>query len=359
MTRISTIHGIPPDEYAERGAMVQPSGYIPYLSLTQGEMELFLAMQRNKILAQWYGVDAPQYQQAVTMLQNALYQDIRNGVHFVGAIPDNLQNVARLINRAQRQNAPVSNTPFFRASKMAGIGASPIDFKARFEACMKHAENANSKAEADRRRRVCLTMARVEKILNDGIENSAHHMLYKSIPADFTIPSRVDTKRILHQTGVEGMAIVAKMSAHYMYQWVENGVIGKNASGGVGPYSSPVTSFALSPDADALVAKYEKNLPLNKKKGKIQGIHGFAAAVPIIVALVGAAASAAATILKALRSEEAYAMSEARGFGTTAWGGNPNDWILASGNQPVNSSNNTLFILGIGLAAILILSDDN
>lgn len=372
MTRISTIHGIGADEFAGRSAMVSSQGYIPYLSLTVGEMELYLAAQRARILAQWYGSDAPQYAQAVQMIDNALNAGVHGGVRWMGAVPDELQGVARMITQVQRQTRPASRALFYRPGGMVrGIGAIiPVD--QRKAECIKAADaSTNSAIELVKLIKKCEENFQVEKILNGALEKSSHHVLYKQMPAGYTVPNMVANKQLYHKTGVEGMAAVGDIVPSLMYGWTEVGVLSRNAqSPQIGPIGSIQSSVLLAPDP----GKSWENLSMwantqNPKKIKTMGISGIGfvplvppvdpvtAGINIVLAIAGAL-TVAAKLLNELRSAKAYAMNEAQGFGTSAFQADKTDWLIGANNPDVTPGGvNPMWLLAGG-AALLLLMDD-
>jgi hypothetical protein len=371
MTRISTIHGIGADEYAGRAAMVTSQGYIPYLSLTVGEMELYLAAQRARIMAQWYGNDGPKYREAVTMIDNALHTGVHNGINWINAVPNELQGVAQMITQARRQTQPASRALFHRPGGVVrGIGEI-IPVQQRFDACMLYAVSANSSNERNRRIKQCKENFEVEKILNGALEKSSHHVIYKQIPGGYTVPSMVANKELYHKTGVEGLASAGEIVPSLMYGWTEVGVLARNAqSAQIGPIGSVQSSVLLAPDPEASWA----NLSTwangqDPKKIKMLGIKGIGvvpiippvdpvtAGLNIVIAIAGAL-TVAATLLKELRSAKAYAMNEAQGFGTSAFQANPNDWLNGAGNPNVTpGAINPMWLLAGGAALFLLMDD--
>ena len=187
MTRISTIHGIGQDEFAGRAAEVTGQSYIPYLSLTKGEMELYLAAQKAKILAQWYGNAAPQYRDAEKMIYNALNTGVHGGIKFIGVVPDHLQNVAAMIKKAESQRQPASRALFYRPGGIVrGIGEI-IPLQQRRAQCLKYANEAEGN-EFWRRLKKCNEIVVIEKILNASLEKSSHHVIYKQMPSGYLVP---------------------------------------------------------------------------------------------------------------------------------------------------------------------------
>ncbi len=361
MTRIYEIHGvrqIPADEYAGRGAEVTASGYVPYLSLTQGEMKLWLAAQRAKILSQWYGSDAPQYAQAATMIENALHQGITGGVSFVGAIHDDyLQRVARIIQSASHANRPAASIGIL-ARRGRGIGQI-IPVQDRLQACYAEADKITDALKRQLARAKCRRAADKETIINKNLVGMSPHMLYKSIPKGFRIPTAVETHRTLHRLGVEGIAGVGDITDYALvYEWIENGILQKNTQAGAGPIGSVQASFSLAPNADALIADWDKNW---KSKSQTKWIRGARIGLDpvvggIIIAVLSAAIKVAGDYLTEIRKTEILAMSEARGFGTPEFSANQDQWL---GSDTTAAGGGITPMLLFGGAAVLLLMSDN
>lgn len=358
MTRISEIHGIkaiPPDEWSDRGQQVKPTGYVPYLSLTTGEMQLQLAKQRADILAQWYGSDAPQYAEAARMLGNALNAGIHaGGALSVAAIPDALQNVARLINAAKNRTAPASGSLFYRVAGMKGIGAIIPSEQRKFD-CLKAAKGRPAEIAK------CGKAFAIEEVINKYLDGSSHHILYKSIPKGYTVPLEVAIKRAGHRGAVEGMAQIGNINDYdLMYEWVENGVLATNAGGKVGPIGSVQSSLYLAPDPDAAWSQFKSAYPNSYDKWTgINGPHiGIAPAIAAaLVGLVVAAIGLASKMLTDLQKVDFRAMAEAKQFGTPSFGPDQSDWPKSLNNPEVNTANQDMLMLALLAGGVYLLSE--
>lgn len=352
MTRISEVHGlknIPANEFAGRGAEIKKPAYVPYLSLTKGQMELSLLKQRADILAQFYGKDRPQYAEASKMIANALHVGL-HGYKFMGAIPDVLQGVAAAIEKAKWQTAPASRSLFAPPAKIGQI----IPIEERRKACWEAAGNDMFK------RNKCNQAFEIEKILNDGLEKSGHHMLYKSLPGAYSYPQDVRTKKIFHNTGVDGLANAGNIDADLMTAWVENGIMLVNAQNGIGPIGSVISSLHLAQDPGAELKSFLTWAGPSASKWTQGGINGIGITIDAVVAaLLGIlkwVINMAKKLLEFLRSAKAFAMSEARGFGTKAFNAGQDDWILRQSNPQTTGANPLLYLL-LGGAALLLLKE--
>lgn len=383
MTQISYVHGlgpIPQNEWADRGREVQGSNYLPYNSLTVGEAFLALQRDRLKMLSRYYP-ESKQLKQGVAMLDNALNAGISRGVSFIGAIPNELQDLARIIDQASRYTQPaVRGGIMGRSSIYNGIG-EVVDLgnsSQRFLACLiKKGANPNAVKPSipigDKQRAwvklkeaeaACRLRLNFEDLLNNGVTGMGHHMLYKSIDRDFQpiSGSRVDTKRLLQVIGVESCAKLAEFSdATIMYEWLENGILAKNMEVGAGPVNSVKSSFILSPEPEALWAQYLAENPARAKWEKMNpGISGIGILPAVAIAIVGAITAAialASDFLAAAREKNSLALSNAQGFGSIALKSEQSDWALPPSQTGGGINQNTLLLGGAAVAAYFLLGN--
>lgn len=334
MTRISEVHGIPFNEFADRGKQIKPVSYVPYLSLTTGEMKLQLAAQRARLFAEWYGSDAPEYAEAERMLNRALQAGIHaGGALSIGAIPDALQPIARLINRAQHQTAPASGSLFVKPQGITGGIGAVIPAEQRQQDCLKAAKAKPVEIAK------CNKAFQIEQIINKYLEPGSHHMLYKNVPKNMAIPQEVANKRQDHRLGVEGLANIGRIKdADLMYQWIENGILASNSSGGVGLLGSVKSSFYLSPTPDKYI----------QQDTSVNGINSLIGSA--LVGLLLAAITTATKWLTDLQKVDILAMGETKGFGTKAYSAEEEDWL-----SPETTGDNTMMLIALGVGAYLLM----
>lgn len=360
MTKISYIQAIPTDEAADRGQSVQQltRQYIPYLSLTAGEMRLELLRQRMQMFSRYYP-DVKEYSRAVQMIDDVLKAGVHRGVSFIGAVPNELQNVARVIAQSVTQTQPAAGSLYGRDNTLSGIGAiievaSSLD---RYHNCIRTVNAGPLKGDARQQAlRQCQTTFDIERIYNEYLERIGHHTVYNRLGAAYPkLPTRVDTKRLLHDAGVEGMANAAALEKNLVSDWVENGVLAKNAAIGVGLLSSETTSFYLAPNPDAQLAEYLA-FQKDRKGGKI----GVApAAVAAIVTAIAAVVGAAFQFLTEIQRQKAYAMSQAQGFGTQAYSAAQSDWPTGPENPTTGEqTSKAISILAAAAGAYMLLDDE-
>lgn len=361
MTKVSYIQSIPPDEAAERGQSVQQLSrqYIPYLSLTTGEMRLELLRQRMQMFSRYYP-DVPEYTRAVQMIDDVLKAGVHRGVSFVGAVPDELQKVALVIAQSVNLTQPAAGTLYGRDNTLSGIGAiievaSSLD---RYHDCIRTVNAGPLKGDARQSAlRQCQATFDIERIYNDYLERIGHHTVYNRLSSDYPkLPTRVDTKRLLHDAGVEGMANAAALQKNLVSDWVENGVYAKNAAIGVGLLSSETTSFYLAPNPDTQLAEY---LAFQKDRQGVSRIGIAPAAIAAIATAIAAVVGAAFQFLTELQRQKAYAMSQAQGFGTQAYSAIQSDWATGTNNPTTGQQNTkTLGLIAAAAGAVLLLNDE-
>lgn len=373
MTRVKYIAGIPYGEYMQRGANVGPASYIPYTQLTVGEMKLALLKQQAHLYAQVYP-DVPEYKKAVSMLSNALNAGVSNGIKFIGAVPDELQEVARAIANAKNQTAPASGKFMGpRTSLSQGINADPIVpvVYREYDCVQKAAEWTNQfyrqnkdwdwyekvakitkKAEYVRYlgfKAECETKAYFENLLNQRLEQASCHMLYKGMPNDFkpAIGTQALNKKLFQVLGIEAVANAAEVKQDLLSLWTEVGIQRSNVTNGNAPYGSFVSSALLTPEPQkwAQVA--------NDAKSKIgEPITITLAAVTALVAAIGTALAEAAKLRNGVEQKKQFAFSSAQGFGSPAISPEQNDFLQGGSG---GTENKMLIYGGLALGAYLLL----
>jgi len=377
MTKISYMAGIGANESAQRADGVKPAAFIPYLSLTKGEMALSLMLEQARILAGYYG--APKYKEAATMLENALTNGVHGTAPYFGALEPDLYGVARAINQARRQSAPASGGVVLgRKSITGGIGETIVPYDQRYNECMKSGQYGgalNTQAQCQKR-------LKIEKILNDGLEKCGQYLSYGFLPSKGVdgLPPTAFSKLRSQLIAIQDVARVAKVDQILIGQWLNVGMMRNNATAtGVNkPYGwidtnailtatpevaqnqivtlfntsaskwTSATSEALTGQKfTAIIRKYKKSAAV-----------GFDPATTIaIITAIAALIGGISEFAKQMRVEQADAFSQVNGFGTKALGPEEGDYdgdgILDS--QEGGSGISTPLLLGAGALALLAL----
>jgi hypothetical protein len=401
MTKISQMNGLTPAPFVPTFGIVQD--FVPYTGLTEGEMRLWLLRNQALTYRQLYP-EYKEYQKAYDMLTNALHSNISAGVKFIGAIPDELQVVARAIDQASRQTAPTS-----RGGLISRIGPSAIgdivqtnipdssceayatritnmELKAKFKFELsttnwkrlkggkwvpgtlllnlsKNFSSVKWYQKWENNRLKCESQKTIEGILNGFVINGSHHVLYKEMPNESYVPTLVRAKTVNHQGGVAGLATAGGMKDGLMNLWTETAIQAKNASINIGALNSLQSSSLLAPDPEQFNALLISKLEEAAKKRL--GIGSVAATVAIIGAIT-AAITAAATLVGTLKKEENYALSAAQGtgFGTEKYSASKKDWVESKDpnakdpNTDTTSGNDSMLPLILGGVGLYLLSQD-
>lgn len=387
MSKISYIHGpgqVPQNELPDRGREVKTAKpYIPYTRLTEGEMRLSLLREQLSIYAAAYP-DYKQYAQGLVMVDNALNAGVSNGVNFIGAIPDNLQEVARQIRRASNMTDPAT-IDFIGMprdlSKGVRIGADivPVSIPDCEEYATRKANEFYGKnwntsqykniptalpgpLQAKKKRWLdyrneCQIQTEVERIMNDRLEAAAHHVLYKNISSNYPslAGSRMDVKRLLHVSGIGALANAASVSPSMVQDWTEVGILRKNANVGAGVIGSVQSGFYVAGnDTSEEYDKYRAWIT-DPKKDKIGE-----PVTAIVLAVLGAVTAALAEARKfqaELNQKKALALSAAQGFGTASFSAEKNDINTQSNLGTGGGMNNLILPIGLAVAAFALMED--
>lgn len=393
MTRIAYIAGtvptkkkgkntVSPDEVKQRAAEVSTAAaYVPYNSLTKGEMHLALMLQQAQILNQFY--QQPQYAEAVTILENALYK----GIHGVGAAytgpadTPTLRSVAQAINTARRQTAPAAGGAILARSALNGvhIGEPIIPYEKRLAECQAKAVTPGDKAR-------CIQRMELEKILNNGMEKSGLYLSYGFLPNSSNYPGVATVKVSNGAIAQQEIARAGELSADLVQQWLNVGMMRSNAAvAKLQPYGWVDTNALLMSLPEAGVLEIQKVLDKygNLKKQKIGGAdiaalkRQIAAEIVAIIrkyrqpsvgdpltaaiAIIGAITALLGSVsefAKQLRVQKQDAFAAARGFGTAAFGPEQGDWDgdgIPDSSGPLGGIPTPLLIGGGALAAWYLL----
>lgn len=380
MTKISYIAGIGQDEYAQRAASIPPQPFIPYLSLTKGEMQLALLKEQASILAGFYG--SPKYKQAEEMLDNALYNGVHGSTPYMGAYDPALTSLVKTINAARRETQPASKAMFFGRPQGIGkgihIGDPIIDYDARGKLCRTEANKANTKNERKRRVRECEQTWRIEKILNEGIENCGQYVAYGWLPRNNGLPALALYKLQDQLKAQQDISRVGKFDLVLTRQWLNVGMMRRNAdTAKIQPYGWTNTNAILTmlPEAgqQEIIALFDATVNTPRWRGGVgnaeaqvgaklasiiqkyaqSGVGEPISATLAIVGAITALIKAISEFAKALKVEEQDAFAQVNGFGSRAFGPESGDW---NDPTPATASGNVNpLLIGAGLVGAYLL----
>ncbi|MGL5131990.1 MAG: hypothetical protein ACRC78_05640 [Planktothrix sp.] len=366
-TNIFMVNGL---EAQERGLNVKPNTYLPYTRMTEGQMKLALLKQQADVYAQYYP-EMAEYRQASVMLENALYRGEAYNISGINYRPM-LMQVGREIERSQKIFKPASKV-YIQPEN--GINADIVDIinVSNPNDCDKYATDQTNLKEGKKlatwqykampfgglkgrwlqHRAICEVSIEIEKILNSTLDDGAYHMLYKSLPSKLLYPAAVETKKILHGGGVQGLALAAEVAKGLMDGWVETTILKNNANRGVGPVGSAISGVYLSEDRDNLAEAV--NQIINPTNG-IGAVGVTIVAVTALVTAVAGAIGAAAKMQAELNKKKSGVLNVAQGFGTAAYNPDTTDWNKGA-TQSNNTPNNNLLLLGAAGLGLYFLTE--
>lgn len=388
MTKISYIAGVgATDRRAANGAGIKPQPFIPYLSMTKGEMELALLMEQAQILGGYYG--DPKYLEAETMLQNALYRGLHGATPYLGAYNPDLRRLATVIADARRKTAPASKYVISaRPNMLSGIhiGEPIIPVEDRLKACKDAAmkiPNVFKKAEELSR---CSRRAAIERILNTGLEQCGQYLAYGFLPKSNNLPQTANTKILNHQFAQADIERVGGFSLALLQQWLNTGMMRKNVEvAKIDPLgwegTNALLTFLPEPGQAELLAlfnQFQKNRPgaslsesqagakmaaiVKKYQQPGVGIEPVTAAIAIIgaiTALIGGISEFA----KQVKKEQDDAFAQVNGFGSRFFGPEQGDYDVdgdgtpnEQDSTPKGSGDYTVPLLIGGAAALYFLT---
>lgn len=344
MNEVVYIHGIPRNEFPDRGKEVGGRPFIDYSVLTDGEFSAALLYEQLGILKAYYPELRAEYEAA----QDKLLTSITRGVH-LGAVDTatGYGDIMRLANKVLRE-AKYKNRP--AAGKYPGIGEVPAfeplvgpDCEPILEELRRVRRRlfaGKEKREVEARLEACRQQNRLVAILNQNLEKSGHHILYAyasgSTAANY---SAVITKRVLHNNAIGGFHNISKVSQENLRTWIRNGVMRYNAQGGLEPLQPEQTIDLFK---NAVVGSQGEGV------GVLDPV-----TVSLIVGLVVAALTATVDLIKALNQQERnQLLTNAQGIATEGFGPEDSDF-LSGATQGLPG---WLLPIAVGTGAYLLLS---
>ena len=400
MTRIIAMNGIPKDEVRQRSQQVRGGYFVPYLSMTNGEMQVDLLKQQAQMLYQYTG--QKRYAEMVAMADNALYGGIHNRRPFVGAISDDLQPMARAITEASRSTRPagsilIEQPGVSRPKGLASgihIGEDIVPKDPQYDDCTKYALNKIKNEvpkwkllvpalwgtavikKYNEAKAYCKSRQQIQKLLNEGITLFGHHTLYGYLKTNNSYPQKVLTKSLLQAVGQEDCARVAGATVPTMKLWLDTAIMRKNAENNLGPQNQGWTNpvWAGLPEAGVKAwqnLEVKKRLPganataiaaeqiaLVKQYGQPNIGAIDPATLATLKAIFVAIVAAAPAIITAIKAQQFDAFSATRGFESESFGPQSGDWKDGSnsGNQG-DEKDNTMLLVAAAAGAFLLLND--
>lgn len=332
MTEVTYLHGIPENEYKDRGKQVGPQPFLNYGMMTVGETRLALAAEQAKILAAYYPENR-EFAIGAQELDNLLHKGFHNSGLYLGL---NAPDFVRKAVGQARGKTQIEGGGILEPRSGVGDPLIPYDDCARFLQDMSLTFHQRTQAIGD-----CMGKNREIEILNTHLEKCAHHLLYEYAKTT-NIPATVAAKRVLHRNAVSKVGQLFEFDRENLTLWLRNGIIRNNVVNGAPPFQPEITINALKPGAGI-------GEPIT-----------IAAVTAIVTAIIGAI-GATVSLLQALKAAKAQEIKTvAQGIGTKTFSAEQEDWDGAVPTSPNGGSGgnnlNDYLPWVLGGAAILMLN---
>jgi len=325
---VSGIQGV-----QSRQTGVPKRNYIDPYNWTQGEITAALLYDQTNILS-WADPENASLEKDKILIQDALFLGVNTteGLEKIRKI-ENAQLRAAM-SRANRENQSVNGN-------RAGVAGPiiPAEDCSRYTTPAYQQYNPNYYEEYER----CVNQNRWKAMLNDHLEDSAHHLLYEYEDRPNDAPATVAAKKVLHVGAVDALSSITEISRYNMRLWLRNGVLRKNAEAGAGALQPESTIPALAQAAQ----------------------EGIGLPIPVIVAIIGAIATAVAgtlqliSVMKATEAQQLRAAAQT--IGQQNFGPLSSDWMTAqqfeqsqSGQPGLFSQENIIPLAAAAAGAIII-----
>jgi hypothetical protein len=352
MTKISYIAGVGASESAQRAQGIKPAAFVPYLSLTRGEMALSLMLEQAKILAGYYGT--PKYKEAATMLENALTNGVHGTTPHFGALGPDLYGVARAINQARRQSAPASGAGFSRIGQIRkGVNIGEIiPLDKRLSDCQKAVIakklpiSKQTAALAD-----CERAFKIESILNEGLESNGQYLAYGFLPNQGIngLPNKAADKIQDQLLAMQSLANVGKFNLELLAQWLNVGLMRSNVEvAKIEPYGWAATNSYLTMMPEAGVQAFQQLFSSAQKWTDTKMLGNKMTAIvnqyqigsdfieigKAILQAIKWLFGKISEFAKKLKAEQDQAFAAVKGFGLLSFGPEDGDWDKYKDPEP-------------------------
>lgn len=343
MSSIAYIHGIPHDEIADRAREIPRPQVIDYAVMTEGELRLSLMREQLQILASFYP-EVKDYRESLDAIDNTLYAGLHAQANLSGFNP----GLARYeLNRSRFLSRPAVSVD--RLAGLAGVANECATERQAYQEAMNKFLKASFWNKKKRRREMeaeleklnqCIGLLDFQNVLNQHLESSSHHLLYKYVPNPNTVPNIVSTKAVNHRVAIENLAKTSGLSLENIATWVRNGVMRNNAKNGTEPYQPEQTINIMATE-----------IPENPSA--VSG--AFLVALPGILQALAAAASATAVMIAAMKQEKRQQFTaNLQGMGNPSFGPQGDDWL--TGQPAAGQGSTDLLPLGLLAAGVLALN---
>jgi hypothetical protein len=381
MTQISYIHGLPAMEEQEtrqRSGYVPPKLVLPYPTMTEGEMELFLLMDQLGIIGGFYQDQEllKEQERIKTILNNDLHA---GGISISGSGPVN--NLVRtVLNRARKNTRPASiysqprtvsisgfldhlQTPQDYLAYGLGFGPAKYDCEKIKNSILSISEvkdqidfeeqdaalegksfdrteyenqvlfnimagqgsfyNLTSVREKLNDYNQCKQFNAYVPLFHKHLDTSSPHILYNWVKNINTQPGLVITKTQAHRGAIDVLTQITGVKRDLFVLWLRNGILRANIAQGLEPYHPEKMIEILQGESPGYIQKNIPTIPQNNTA--VSG--AFLAVLPIIIKCLAVAVGAAATIVTLLKAEDQQKLqSSFSSWGQPSFGPETMDW---------------------------------
>lgn len=314
MTKISYIHGIggvPQDEWQDRGLNVPKKSFIDYSKMTDGQLRLNLMNEQLSILSSFYPEEM-QWKEGYKQLSDYLSSGVNGrkiGDRYL------LPFLKKEINRAKWMNV--------KASRINGF--IPIEDCSKYENMMEDVYGNITRNIKEPEYSQCLRDNKYKNLLNEHLEESAHHLLYNYVANRNLEPSIVSSKSLNHTLAIQSLASITGLSETNLKMWIRTGIIRSNVSHGTTP---------MQPEKTIETMKIGIPYQNNSKVGEPISVT-ILALIKIIGAITAAIAAASALVNNMHPTDQMKMQSASSYYGFPSFGPEESDY--ADWNQPGNN----------------------
>lgn len=234
---------------------------IPYLGMSEGELELVVLKQRAEILEAYYGNEFIDYSKAQSLIENSLNAGLSNVNSFTGNIDDSVAWAPKAILKAKSKNKIIK--PSYINFDFSGIKSDPvirgidalqsIDFlvyeekvKDAFNISPGQLLNMSGEERTEFLKNAALAKAAFD-VFKDKWFKQGHHILYNWLNKSSRKSTESIAKSSGHRVALDFMSEASTVPRGILETWTENGVMQCNVEQDAAPLTGgeSVETYAL------------------------------------------------------------------------------------------------------------------
>lgn len=357
MTKLTYIHGIPSSEWTDRGRNVAAPTYMNYSAMTEGELRAALVYDQLKIYSEFYP-ENQDYRRAAAVLQDAIFTGL-HGPSLPNSALSGGQAYAfarTLLERSRRLTQPAAHYMVNRPAIGKGRDdffdpVAALELFGALASLVGHPDQVTEKqpqvgfllpilgislfAKKKKEPTTAELQAKYQKLLNEKLEGSSHHILYNFVANPNAESGTVAAKTLNHRLAVAKWAEITGLSEENIRQWLRNGVLRGNAKQGIAPLTPEDSIETLR------VGVPQKNASASSGVGEPITI----GLVIAILSAISGAVAVTAQLINSLEARDSLRFKSSLGdIGLTPFGPEETDWITG---QPKKQD----FLLPAAIAA--------